>query len=168
MYTKSHKNRVVDQPPLAPREVRCRRSRLGKVGVVAGGGMPACATPERTLLRSRCRTCASGIRRRVRASQIHRRHAPLGPPSPLLKPTTPHTTIIATGPGVRRRCSSALARPPQERRRRSILGERSHRSSRLWAPPQLASGLSSLARSRKPSSSLTRPRKLSPPLKPNP
>jgi hypothetical protein len=43
---------VVDPPPLAPREVRRRRSRLGKADVIAGGGTPACATPGRTPLGS--------------------------------------------------------------------------------------------------------------------
>jgi hypothetical protein len=44
MYTKSHRNRAVDPPPLAPREVCHRRSHLGKVDVIAGGGTPAGAT----------------------------------------------------------------------------------------------------------------------------
>jgi hypothetical protein len=38
MYTKQHKNRVADPPPLAPREVLRRRSPLWKAGVVEGGG----------------------------------------------------------------------------------------------------------------------------------
>jgi hypothetical protein len=111
MYPKSHKNRVFDQPPLAPREVRRCRSRLGKAGVIAGGGMPACATPERTPLRSRRRARASGILCRVRASQIRRRRAPSGPPSLLSKPTTPHATIIAIWPRVHCRRSSASGAP---------------------------------------------------------
>jgi hypothetical protein len=48
---------------------------------------------------------ASGIRRRVRASQICRRRAPSGTPQPLSTPTVPRLTIVATGPGVRRRRS---------------------------------------------------------------
>jgi hypothetical protein len=86
------------------------------------------------------------------------------PPPPLFKPTAPRATVVATRPGLRRRRSSALgvpsplARPPRERHRRSVLGERRrqplasgcHRRSLLGSPP------------------LTRTRELLPPLKPNP
>jgi hypothetical protein len=63
MYTKLYKNRPADPPPLTPREVCHRYSRLGKVGVVAGGGMPARASEELT-----SRAC--GICCHMRASQI--------------------------------------------------------------------------------------------------
>jgi hypothetical protein len=92
-------------------------------GVIAGGGTPAGATLGRVPPKSRRRACASGMRRRVRASQIHHRRAPSGPP-PLPKHTTTRATAVATGPGVRRRRSSA-----------------SRASSSLdpgWAPPPVA------------------------------
>jgi hypothetical protein len=44
----------------------------------------------------------------VRASQIRCRRAPLGP----APPTVPHATVVATGPGVHRRRSSALGASP--------------------------------------------------------
>jgi hypothetical protein len=125
---------VVDPPPLAPREVRHRRSFLRKAGVVAGGGTPAGATPGHVPPRSRCRTRASGIRRRVRASQIHRCCAPSGPPPPLSKPTAPCATVSPLGLG----CTAA-ARPLWGHRQCMILGERYHRSPssgrhRRWPP----------------------------------
>jgi hypothetical protein len=46
---------VVNPPPLAHMEVYRRRSRLGKVAVITGGGMPASATPGHVPLRSRRR-----------------------------------------------------------------------------------------------------------------
>jgi hypothetical protein len=119
---------AVDLPPLAAREVHRRRSRLGKVGVITGSGTPADATPGHTPPRSRHRARASGIRHRVRSSKICRRHTPSGPPPMLPKLTAPRATAVTTGPRVRHRRSSgsgapsALACPPHERCRRSILG----------------------------------------------
>jgi hypothetical protein len=125
MYTKLHKNRAVDPPPLTPREVHHRRSRLEKAGVIAEGGTPASATPRHTPPR---------IRRRVRASQICHRRAPSGPPPSLPKPTTPRNCRRPWGLG----CAAA-ARSLRERHRRSILGERHRRSPssgrhRRWPP----------------------------------
>lgn len=89
MYTKYHKNRVVDPPSLAPRE-GCRRSpRIGKVGVVAGGEMPTCATSGRAPSKSQPRAHVSGIHRRVRTSQIHCRRAPWENPRTRLGCTSP-------------------------------------------------------------------------------
>jgi hypothetical protein len=75
------------------------------------------------------------------------------PPPPLLTPTAPHATVVATGPGVRRRRSSAsgapspLARLPRERRCRSIFVERH------WPP-----GSPPLARPREPLPPIACPR----------
>jgi hypothetical protein len=56
------------------------------------------------------------------------------PPPPLPAPTAPRTNVIATGPRVRRRHTSALGAlsllscPPRERHRHSFLVERCRRS----------------------------------------
>jgi hypothetical protein len=89
---------VVVPPPLAPREVCLRRSRLRNADVVAGGGTPAGAT--------------LGARASEEPTSRARLwdpppHAPLGPPPPLSKPTVPRATTIATYSGVRCRRSSA-------------------------------------------------------------
>jgi hypothetical protein len=68
MYTKSHENRIIDPLSLASREVRHRRSRLGKADVFVGGGTPTSTTLGHAPPRIQCRTRASGIRCRVRAS----------------------------------------------------------------------------------------------------
>jgi hypothetical protein len=105
-------------------EVCHRHSRLGKVGIVAGGGTPAGATPRLAPPRSRRCTRASGIPHRGRLSQICCcRRTPSEPPPLQSKPIVPRTTVVATRPRVRRCHSSA-----SERRRRSILGERHRRS----------------------------------------
>jgi hypothetical protein len=71
------------------------------------------------------------------------------PPPPLPTPTAPRTTVVATGPRVRRRRRSALgapsplARPPRERHCHSFLVERycrspnsgRHRRWPLGSPP---------------------------------
>jgi hypothetical protein len=62
MYTKSHKNRVVDPPPLAP----------GKARVDVGGRTLVCATPG-ARLRGVEVARAPGTHHRVRASGIRRR-----------------------------------------------------------------------------------------------
>jgi hypothetical protein len=111
-----------------PREVRCRRSRQGKAGVVAGGETPAGATPGRAPPRSRHRARASGIRCLVRSSKIRR--------SLLPKPTAPRATAVTTGPRVHRhhssgsRASSMLARSSAIRALPPVI--------RLGAQPPLA------------------------------
>jgi hypothetical protein len=106
IYTKSHKNRVVDPPSLAPREICHRRSRLGKVGVVAGGGTPAGTTPGRAPPRSVGAALPQGHQRRCRS--------------------LPCLVQLPSPPGLG--CVVAT-RPLRERRRRSIQRER-----RRWSP----------------------------------
>jgi hypothetical protein len=157
MYTKSHKNRVVAPSSFVSREVCHRPSCLGKVGVVAWGGTSAGATPGHVPPRSRRRTRATGICRRVRTSWICRRRAPSGPPPPLPKPTAPRATIIATGPG----CAIAT-RPLRGHRRRSILEECLRRSPSFGRHHRWPSRSPPLARPSKPPPPLARENRRTP------
>jgi hypothetical protein len=105
IYTKSHKNRAVDPPTLAPREIRQHRSRLGKVGVVAEGGTPAGATPGRAPPRSAAAALPQGHQCRCRCLSC------------LVQSPSP--------PGLG--CAAAT-RPLRECRRRSFQRERRRRS----------------------------------------
>jgi hypothetical protein len=106
----------------------------------------------------------AAIARDDRASLDHRSNPRLPWPPPLLpKPIAPRATVVATGPGVRRRRSSTsrapspLARPSREHRRR-YPRECRHR----WP------GLGRHRRWPLGSSPLAHPREPPPPLKPNP
>jgi hypothetical protein len=121
MYTKSHKNKVVDPSPLAPSEVRHRHSRLvketsspevGRQGaplrgarlrgadVAPLGSAASCAPP-----RSAAAVLPQGHHRRCRS--------------------LPHLAQLSSPPGLGCAATAHLLR---ERRRRSILGERRRRS----------------------------------------
>jgi hypothetical protein len=127
----------------SPREVCRRRSRLGKAGVIAGGGTPAGATQGRAPSRSRHRVGAPGLDRRVRSSKIRRRcYWSL---SRLTQPQSPPGLGCAAAAcpfQERRRClparlrSVAASRPPRratvasprDRRRSHARGNRHRRS----------------------------------------
>jgi hypothetical protein len=112
-----------------PREVRRRRSRLGKDGDVARRGTPAGATPGRTPPRSRHRARASGIRRHVCSSKIRRRCCRSLPR--LAQPPSPPG--LGSPPPLVRFGSAIGACPPAIGVSSSV--------ARLGAPPPLAPGV---------------------------
>jgi hypothetical protein len=131
MYTKLHKNRAIDPPPLAHREVCHHRPCLGKAGIIAGGGTPTGATLGCGPPKSTADVLPQGHHHRCRSLPCLAQ-----PPSP---------------PGLGCTAATRLLR---ERRRRSILGERRLPSLRRHC--RWPTGSSSLGRLRKPPLPLAR------------